>query len=363
MILSGMLKDKLATAFLGIIVLIALGFMLSVAKSVFIPMVIAILFSFMLYPLIIALQSIKVPRIIAIAFVIIILFGFCYLIVMILYSSINAFSDQYPWYLEQFKDIYKDFSYQLMTRFNVSTSDFLLDYNWGKVSRGYLLSLSNSLTKLIGYILMVFFFLIFLFLEFPLFRIKLKKAFPVRTSKKFFIVIGHITREVGKYLSIKLLISALTGFLVWLVLLIIGLDFPLVWGVLAFFLNFIPNIGSILVVFFISIQSVVQFYPSVGMVVLVALTMTSIQMVLGNIVEPEMQGNKLNLSPVIILFSLVFWGWLWGAVGALLSVPITVTIKIVCQNISFLRPVAVMMGTGSPRKKPKQGPRRGKKKK
>ena len=89
------------------------------------------------------------------------------------------------------------------------------------------------------------------------------------------------------------------------------------------------------------------------MVVLVALTMTSIQMLLGNIIEPEMQGHKLNLSPVIILFSLVFWGWLWGAVGALLSVPITVTVKIICQNISFLRPVAVMMGTGSLRKKPK----------
>ena len=241
MILFIMLKGKLATAFLGIIVLIALGFVLSVARSVFIPMVIAILFSFMLYPLIVALQNIRVPRIIAITFVIIILFGFCYLIVMILYNSVNAFSDQYPWYLEQFKDIYKDFSYQLMTRFNVSTSDFLLDYNWGKVSRGYLLSISNSLTKLIGYIIMVFIFLIFLFLEFPLFRVKLKKAFPVRTSKKFFIVIGHITREVGKYLSIKLLVSTITGFLVWLVLLVIGLDFPASVGCSCFFSEFYPE--------------------------------------------------------------------------------------------------------------------------
>ncbi|MDX9802124.1 MAG: AI-2E family transporter [Spirochaetia bacterium] len=357
-----MLKGKLSTIFLGMIFLIAVGFMLSVAKSVFIPMVIAILFSFMLYPLVIALQNIRIPRIIAITLVIIILFGFVYLIVIILYSSINAFSNQYPWYLEQFKDIYKDFSYQLMTRFNISTTDFLLDYNWGKVSRGYLLSFSNSLTKLIGYILIVLFFLIFLFLEFPLFRLKLKKAFPVRTSKKFFIVIGHITREVGKYLSIKLLISAITGFLVWVVLLIIGLDFPLVWGVLAFFLNFIPNIGSIIVVFFISIQAVVQFYPSVGMVMLVTLTMTAIQVTLGNLVEPELQGNKLNLSPVIILFSLLFWGWLWGTVGALLSVPITVTIKIVCQNIEFLRPVSIMMGTGSLRKKPKPKPKRRRKK-
>jgi predicted PurR-regulated permease PerM len=248
-----------------------------------------------------------------------------------------------------------------MIRFNVSTTDILLDYDWAKVSRGYLLSVSNSLTKIIGYIFLIFIYLIFLFLEFPMFRLKLKKAFPVSTSKRFFIVIGHITREVGKYLAVKVLISAITGFSVWLVLIVIGLDFALVWGVLAFFLNFIPNIGSIIVVVFICIQALVQFYPSIGMLVLVISSMTAIQMILGNIVEPEMQGNKLNLSPVIILFSLIFWGWLWGVTGALLSVPITVTIKIICQNIPYLKPIGIMMGTGNMKRPPKPGRRKKKK--
>ena len=346
-----MLGNRLSEVLLGIIVVIAVGFVLSVAKSVIIPMVIAILFSFMLYPLIIFFERIKIPRIVAIILVLLFLFGFCYLVVIIFYSSINAFSDQFPWYIEQFKGIYRDFSLKLMTQFDISASDFLLDYNWGRISRSYILSVSNSLTKLVGYIIMVFFFLIFLFLEFPQFRLKLKKAFPRSTSKRFFIVIGHITREFGKYLTIKVLISVVTGFCTWLALLLMGLDFPLVWGSLTFFMNFIPNIGSTIVVFFICIQAIVQFYPSAGMVILIAVILTTIQMILGNIVEPEMQGSKLNLSPVIILFSLVFWGWLWGAVGAILSVPITVTIKIVCLNIPFLRPVGVLMGTGSSRRK------------
>ncbi len=358
-IIFPMMREKLGVTLLGIIAVTAMGFVLSVASSVIIPMVIAILFSFMLYPIIVSLEKIRIPRILAIIIVLIILFGFFYLLGMILYSSVNTFTEQYPWYMEQFKEIYKDLSFQLMTRFNISTSAFLLDYDWGKVSRGYIVSISNSFTRLIGYVMLVLIFLIFLFLEFPLFRLKLKRAFPRSTSKRFFIVIGHITREVGKYLSIKVLISAITGFFVWLVLFIIGLDFSLVWGVLAFLFNFVPNIGSILVVIFICIQALVQFYPSLGMLLLVVFSMTGIQMILGNIIEPEMQGNKLNLSPVIILFSLVFWGWLWGAVGALLSVPITVTIKIICQNISFLKPIGIMMGTGYIKRKPK--PKRRKK--
>ena len=87
------------------------------------------------------------------------------------------------------------------------------------------------------------------------------------------------------------------------------------------------------------------------MFVAVLISMLAIQLMFGNILEPNIQGNSLNLSPVVILFCLIFWGWLWGIAGALLSVPITVIIKIVCENISFLKPVSIMIGTGYDRKK------------
>ncbi len=179
---------------------------------------------------------------------------------------------------------------------------------------------------------------------------KLKKAYPVKTGKRFIIVIEHITRQIGRYLVVKVIISSLTGFFVWMLLFFMGIDFPLVWGVLAFFLNFIPNIGSTVLVVFASIQALVQFYPSMGMFVAVLISMLAIQIVFGNILEPNIQGNSLNLSPVVILFCLIFWGWLWGIAGALLSVPITVIIKIVCENISFLKPVSIMIGTGTKKK-------------
>jgi len=119
------------------------------------------------------------------------------------------------------------------------------------------------------------------------------------------------------------------------------------------FLNFIPNIGSIVVVIFIILQSIVQFFPSAGMVILVAGSMTALQMTLGTIVDPKLQGTRLNLSSIVIIFCLVFWSWLWGPIGALLSIPITVAIKTICLSIPFLRPIGIMMGTGIPKKRRK----------
>ncbi len=346
-----MRTDKVIAVSLTSLLILSSGFFLSTAREILIPMVVSLLFAFMLYPVIRFLTKIGVPRLLSILIVLVGLFGFLYLVFLILYSSINAFINQYPWYLVQFKDIYSDFSFQIMEKFNISTTDILLEYDWGKVARTFLLSVSDSLTKMVGYIFIVILILVFLFMEFPVFNNKLKNAYPVRTGKRFIIVIEHITRQIGRYLVIKVIISFFTGFFVWLLLLLMGIDFPLVWGVLAFVLNFIPNIGSTVLVIFASIQALVQFYPSMGMFVAVLLSMLGIQIMFGNILEPNIQGNSLNLSPVIILFCLIFWGWLWGIAGALLSVPITVIIKIVCENISFLKPVSIMMGTGSDRKK------------
>ena len=344
-------SDKVIAASLASLLVLAVGFVLSTAKAIIIPMVVALLFAFMLYPVIRFLTKIGIPKLVAIVIVLFGLFGFLYLVFLILYSSINAFINQYPWYLEQFKGIYSDFSFQIMERFNISTTDILLEYNWGRIARTFLLSISDSLTTMVGYVFIVILILVFLFLEFPVFNQKLKNAYPARTGRRFIIVIEHITRQIGRYLVFKVIISFFTGFFVWLLLLLMGIDFPFVWGVLAFFLNFIPNIGSTVLVIFASIQALVQFYPSMGMFVAVLLSMLGIQVMFGNILEPNIQGNSLNLSPVVILFCLIFWGWLWGIAGALLSVPITVIIKIVCENISFLKPVSVMMGTGYVRKR------------
>jgi predicted PurR-regulated permease PerM len=128
---------------------------------------------------------------------------------------------------------------------------------------------------------------------------------------------------------------------------LIGVDFAVTWGALAFFLNFIPTVGSMIASIPPILVALVQFdtfWPAV----VTALALLTIQMVIGNGITPKVMGDQLNLSPVVVLISLVFWGWLWGIVGALLSTPIASAIKIVCENIDALKPISILMGSGKP---------------
>ena len=143
-------------------------------------------------------------------------------------------------------------------------------------------------------------------------------------------------------------ISAVTGVCVWLALSALGVDFAKTWGALAFLLNFIPTIGSILASIPPILIAIVQFAPDQTWKAFVAAgVLLGIQMVIGNGISPKIMGDRLNLSPVVVLLSLMFWGWLWGVVGALLSVPIASAIKIICDNVEPLHPLGTMMGAGS----------------
>ena len=132
----------------------------------------------------------------------------------------------------------------------------------------------------------------------------------------------------------------------YLVAVLTGLDFALVWGVLAFVFNFIPTIGSIIVTVGTIIMAIIQFMPEWGRIIYVGIMMISIEMVIGNIIDPKLQGVQLNISPIVILISLAIWGYIWGLVGMFLAVPLTSMMQIVCANIPSLKPVAIFLSTG-----------------
>ena len=128
---------------------------------------------------------------------------------------------------------------------------------------------------------------------------------------------------------------------------IAGVDFPLVWGMLAFLLNFIPTIGSIVVTALAIFMATVQFMPDWSRIIFIGLLYISIEMVLGNIIDPKLQGVQLNISPLIILISLAVWGYVWGLVGMFLAVPLTSMTQVVCSNIPSLQPIAVLLSSGT----------------
>ncbi len=159
-----------------------------------------------------------------------------------------------------------------------------------------------------------------------------------------------VTLEMQRYLGIKTVMSLLTGLLVGAWVGILGLDFPVLWGFLAFVLHYIPNIGAILAAVPAVLLGVIQFGS--GGAALVALGYLVIDMVLGNVIEPRWLGHRLGLSPLVVFLSLIFWGYVWGAVGMFLSVPLTLTAKILVERTAGWEWLGVLLGPNPERAVP-----------
>jgi len=147
--------------------------------------------------------------------------------------------------------------------------------------------------------------------------------------------------NVKQYMMIKSVFSAITGLLVYVSLLFIGLDYALLWGVLAFFLNFVPNIGSIIA----AIPAVILALIQLGFIgaMEVAVIFIIINIVLGSVLEPKYMGQGLGLSTLVVFVSLIFWGWVFGPVGMLLSIPLTIMLKLALQSNPKTRWVAILL--------------------
>jgi predicted PurR-regulated permease PerM len=196
----------------------------------------------------------------------------------------------------------------------------------------------------------------FLLIEAVHFKEKIDRAFENKRSGQIKKIADDVIYQVTRYLSIKFLISLATGTVVAIGLGIVRLDFALVWGIIQFILNFIPNIGSIAAGVGATLFALIQFWPDPGPIIAVALIMLGANMIIGSIMEPKIMGDNLGLSPIVVLISLAIWGWLWGFVGMILAVPMTVIIKILCENIPFLEPVSILMGSSKALKRKEEEP-------
>ena len=205
---------------------------------------------------------------------------------------------------------------------------------------GLAATLLNGVGDTLANGLLILIAVVFILLEASSFRAKLQSAFHAEGAT--FPQIRQFTEGMKQYLVIKTMVSLLTGTIVALWLTIVGVDFPLLWGLLAFLLNYIPNIGSILAAIPVVLLALVQL--GLGSAVLVAVGFLVINMVIGNVIEPRWTGHGVGLSPLVVFFSLVFWGWVLGPIGLILSVPLTVTLKIALESSPETQWLAVLLG-------------------
>ena len=208
----------------------------------------------------------------------------------------------------------------------------------------YGLALVSRVVGGLNYIFQEFFIIflsvIFILAEMSSFPVKFARAFS--NSQDKMVHINRILEKIRHYLAIKTAASLLTGFIVSLSLYVIGIDYPFLWGMLAFLLNYIPNIGSIIA----AIPPVILAFVQIGPVAVMwtAITFVAANMFVGNFLEPKFMGKMLGLSTFVVFLSLIFWGWIFGSVGMFLSVPLTMTIKIALETSPSTEWLAIMLG-------------------
>jgi predicted PurR-regulated permease PerM len=331
-------------AVLLVVVMQALG-------SILKPFFIAVFLSILIYPAVSFLIRLKVPRFVAYFVVFAAIFGLIYVLGVLVSINVSAFAERIPFYEERLTTI-TDQGIELMRR--IMTFD-----RWG-VTKGidlekfnpfqyisidkvtaYLGTSIGSVFDIIGEVFVVLFFMVFILMEVDRFGARVRWAYGDTNAPEILAVADDINASVMKYLWVKTLINIATGLLTALVLGIGGVDFFILWGIIAFVLNYIPYIGSIFAAGFPVLMALVQLSPLAALVILLCLI--AVHTVLGNFIEPKVMGRELNLSPLVVLIALAFWGWLWGFVGMVLAIPITATLKIVMEHIQATRNLSRFM--------------------
>jgi predicted PurR-regulated permease PerM len=262
---------------------------------------------------------------------------------VLFYSAGKTFASEFPTYGKKISSILTS----LQAKLNLTQSDPETVIDWSKhldISRigGILVSSLGPFFSFISNLFLIFIFLVFIMTGRGKTKHKLVNSLTEARSEKVIAVIKKIDSQIQKYLAIKTIVSFFTGIFVTIVLLSFGLDFAIAFGFLTFLLNYIPNIGSFIATAFPVTIAFFQFH-SLWPAFWILIFLITIQMVMGNVVEPRLMGHGLGLSPLVVLFFLFFWGWLWGIPGMILAVPIAAIVKIVCNNIPELQFIAALM--------------------
>lgn len=333
---------------LGLIAVFFVGITLLELRSVLVPFSVALLLSFIFQPIVLYLKARRIPMAIALVVVFVVLAAAATIIGYVVYSSAQSLATAADRYLPRIQTVIADIEALLQSAAAVMGLDE------GRLDLSQVIDPSIVSTLLqsgigeaftfAGNTFLVLLFMLFILAGSGELVVKVRRAYPESIAARIASVTDNISQQVRQYLVAKTLVSVGTGLLIFLVLWILGVDYSIFWGFLAFVLNYIPNIGSFVAVILPFGFALLQF-DTLTIPIIAALLMWLIQMVMGNVVDPRLMAFSLNLSPLLVIVSLIFWGWLWGVAGMILAVPLTATIKIFFENIDSLRPIAVLMGS------------------
>ncbi len=327
-------------------VLILAGFIIVVAgmkaaSSILVPFFMAVFIAVICAPPMFWLQRKGVPKILALIVILVVILGVGLLFGALISSSLNDFLISLPDYQERLSNHIAAFVKWLRGKgINIPKQEVPKSFHPGWVmdlAGGIFSALSSVLANAFLILLTI----VFILLEAADFPEKLRVV--LKNPERSLSTIEKFSQDAKRYLVIKTLTSAATGLVILLWLLILGVEYPVLWATLSFLLNYVPNIGPIIAALPVALLALLQL--GVGYALLTVLGFVVVHIVLGNLIEPKVMGKGLSISPLVVFLSLVFWGWVLGPLGMILSVPMTSLVKIALESYKDTRGVAIMLGS------------------
>lgn len=335
---------KLERIAYALVIVIALAVILVQTKNVLIPFVLAVMIWIMIRQLQKAAAWIRVggkplPSWISGTMAFAAIFLALGLMVSLLTTNIKGINEVLPKYQGNLLALNES----LRSELGLDLQGQLDHFSEGFDVATLLTGLFNSLTVIFGNAFLVVIYVAFLMLEERHIRPKLMVIVPEQQKRERNLdLLREVDRSLSRYVTLKTAISLFTGALSYVALIIIGVDFAFFWAFVIFALNYIPTIGSMIATTFPALIAALQFGGS-EQALWVLGAVGAIQVLVGNVLEPRLMGNTLNVSPLVVLLSLAFWGSLWGVVGMVLAVPITVMLVIGLAQFPTTRWVAVLL--------------------
>lgn len=314
------------------------------AQSVMVSFLVAVFFAIIGTPPVLWLERKRIPSVVAVLLVVAGMITILLIVGAIVGASINSFYTELPVYQTRLQEQVSAFNAFLATKGIRGMDKVLLGYINPVAVMNLTARLLAGLGSALSDIVLILLTVTFILLEASSFPVKLRAVLgdPQQVFPQFTRFVGDIER----YMVIKTLISLATGILIGIWLSILGVDFPILWGFLAFLLNYVPNVGSTVAAVPAVLLAFIQL--GIGSAVMATAGYMTVNFVLDNVIETRLMGRKLGLSTLVVFLSLIFWGSLLGPVGMVLCIPLTMTLKFACENNKGTQWIAVLLGPEAP---------------
>lgn len=313
---------------------------LQMAASIIAPVLLAAFIAIVATPPLRWMRRKRMPKWLALGIIVLVLLDAGSIFALLFTGELEGFRDGLPSYQERLIVLSEQFGGWLESFGMTNAQEAVKDIFDPAVATALVQIALTNVGDIFATGLLVLLAVLFMLLEAPSLPLKLRMAFQLTAEAE--VRLQRVLSSINQYMVIKSLTSLTTALLIWLWLWILGIDFAVLWGILAFLLNFIPFIGAILMTIPAVLLALVQ--TDLQTTLLVALGYFVVNTVIGSILEPRIMGRGLSISTLAVFLSLLFWGWVLGTVGVFLSVPLTIALIIALEASPQTRPFAILLG-------------------